>query len=333
MSCIKVETIKTSSHFKTFDDFIDWLMGWIPHSVKLPHDQALEFSKDFAKELYRQQNKDVSESFTLTFPFLHIEACSKKNDLWDGNYYNKNSRMQQQVSLEVIDRIEFKGDERILDIGCGDGKITAAIAAKVPQGDVVGLDLSQSMIKTAQEKFSDVKNLSFSRADATCFNFDQKFDYVFSFFTIHWIQDQLSVLKNIKNVLKPGGNAYIVVATNYESDISEAVARLKNKGFWQQAIETRARLFHIKMAPVFESLLKQAGLESKIEIPKCSYLFDSFDELVSWLQGFLPLAAKLNKTEGLKFCNDVAQEIYDGKNISITEPIVLSYHILDIKAS
>ena len=67
--------------------------------------------------------------------------------------------MQQTWARELIARLNLRGDEHILDVGCGDGKVTAEIARAVPRGSVTGVDASPEMIEFAQKDFSGRRNI------------------------------------------------------------------------------------------------------------------------------------------------------------------------------
>ena len=77
---------------------------------------------------------------------------------WNAHDYNQHSSEQQKWANELIDKLNLAGDEHLLDIGCGDGKITAALAARLTRGRVVGVDKSREMIDFARANFS-VPNL------------------------------------------------------------------------------------------------------------------------------------------------------------------------------
>ncbi|GAB1542722.1 class I SAM-dependent methyltransferase [Scytonema sp. NUACC21] len=130
---------------------------------------------------------------------------------WDAEKYNKNSANQQRIAQELIAKLDLRGNEKILDIGCGDGKITAEIATYVPNGSVLGIDNSQEMIDFAQSKFpsSHFSNLNFKVTDANELSFNNEFDVVVSFFCLHWIIDHTQVLKAIETSLKPYGKALL----------------------------------------------------------------------------------------------------------------------------
>ena len=72
---------------------------------------------------------------------------------WDALDYAKSSSAQQQWARELIGKLQLKGDETLLDIGCGDGKVTAEIAACLPMGSVLGVDSSAEMIALAQSQY------------------------------------------------------------------------------------------------------------------------------------------------------------------------------------
>ena len=126
---------------------------------------------------------------------------------WDPKVYDKSSSAQKIWAEEVISKIKIKGDERVLDIGCGDGKITAHIASLLPQGSVLGIDSSAEMVRFAQSRFpfSSWPNLSFRYADARDLHLSGEFDLIVSFAALHWVLDHRPVLEGIKRSLKPGG--------------------------------------------------------------------------------------------------------------------------------
>ena len=86
----------------------------------------------------------------------------------------------------------LRGDERVLDLGCGDGTISAAIAARLPHGSVLGVDASHDMVAFAgARRFRRLlANLAFRVADAAHLSFAGEFDLVVSFNCLHWVLDQ-----------------------------------------------------------------------------------------------------------------------------------------------
>jgi trans-aconitate 2-methyltransferase len=126
---------------------------------------------------------------------------------WDAKDYHESSSEQKKWGLELLDKIALSGGERVLDIGCGDGKLTAEIAHRVPRGSVLGIDKSEDMIRFAGELYHPkaFPNLRFILLDACDLGFNQEFDVVFSNAVLHWVSDHPSVLPGITKSLRHGG--------------------------------------------------------------------------------------------------------------------------------
>src|SRR5690242_304941 len=105
---------------------------------------------------------------------------------WNPQEYHRHSSEQQRWATELIEKLHLKGDEHLLDVGCGDGKVTAAIAARLPRGRVVGVDKSQEMISFARMHFP-APNLAFMQMDASALSFNAEFGVIFSNAVLHWI--------------------------------------------------------------------------------------------------------------------------------------------------
>ena len=107
--------------------------------------------------------------------------------------------------------LRLKGSERVLDIGCGDGRITAEIAARVPQGSVIGVDSSHDMIAFASSHFGlELRpNVRFEVADAGSLPFREEFDLVVSFNALHWLPEQDTALHSIRSAMKSDGMAQL----------------------------------------------------------------------------------------------------------------------------
>jgi trans-aconitate 2-methyltransferase len=130
---------------------------------------------------------------------------------WNASEYDRLSALQAAMAEEVLSLLDLRGVNRILDVGCGNGKTTAEIAARIPEGTVVGVDASAEMIAFAVAH-CDARghsNLRFAVSDARSLSFEQEFDLVVSFNALHWIPEQAQALQSIRSVLKPDGRAQL----------------------------------------------------------------------------------------------------------------------------
>jgi trans-aconitate 2-methyltransferase len=156
---------------------------------------------------------------------------------WNATAYNHISTLQEVMAQQEIRRLQLTGDERVLDVGCGDGKVTARIAGLVPRGMVLGVDPSHNMIDFASSHFGTVANLRFAVADARCLPYRSEFDLVVSFNALHWVAEQEDALRSIQEALKPGGQALLRFVPResgwaIEYIIEEVRARPRWRGFF-----------------------------------------------------------------------------------------------------
>ena len=126
---------------------------------------------------------------------------------WNAEDYAKNSSAQLQWGQELISKLALQGHESVLDIGCGDGKISAQLALAVKNGKVLGIDLSEDMIRFASTQFPPAKypNLSFQCMDAASIQLPDKFDIAFSSAALHWVKNHLAILHGVHTCLNVGG--------------------------------------------------------------------------------------------------------------------------------
>src|SRR5208282_3983700 len=107
-------------------------------------------------------------SVAAEMSLVTLSPTSKKETRWNAAEYAANSTVQQSWARELIAQLHLRGDEQVLDVGGGDGKVTAEIARAVPRGSVTGIDASPQMIEFAQHTFPARKhpNLEFHVMDA-----------------------------------------------------------------------------------------------------------------------------------------------------------------------
>ena len=148
----------------------------------------------------------------------------------DAATYHKNSSQQWNIAASLIDSLDWKGNERVLDVGCGDGKITALIASKVPQGSVLGVDISESMVNFAACQFP---HLRFEVADAAHLTFEGTFDVVVSFSTLHWVIEQEKALDGLHRALALGGKAYIITYGRAPLNLANLSEKLIKSEAWK----------------------------------------------------------------------------------------------------
>lgn len=127
---------------------------------------------------------------------------------WDAATYHRVSEPQHAWGLRVLDRLELRGGEHVLDAGCGSGRVTRALAerAEAVGGRVVGADRSVQMTRVARTTLAE--GTPVVAADLLGLPFRRAFDVAFSTATFHWVLDPARLYEHVAAVLKPGGRLH-----------------------------------------------------------------------------------------------------------------------------
>ena len=122
---------------------------------------------------------------------------------WDAATYDRVSAPQVAFALPVLERLELRGDETVLDAGCGSGRVTLLLLERLPRGRVVGVDSAPSMVEHAREALGE--RATVLRASLTELELDRPVDAVFSNAVFHWIGDHERLFARLYAALRPGG--------------------------------------------------------------------------------------------------------------------------------
>ncbi len=184
---------------------------------------------------------------------------------WDAADYAANSAAQLAWARELIAKLQLRGGEHLLDVGCGDGKITAELARAVPHGSATGVDASPQMIRFAKKRFphSKIPNLDFRVMDARRIRFERQFDVLFSNATLHWVEDHQAFLRGASACLSPGGR--LVVSCGGKGNAHDVflalrpVIRLRR---WREFFRRMPRAYFFYAPEVYEKWLPRFGFKS-----------------------------------------------------------------------
>jgi trans-aconitate 2-methyltransferase len=124
---------------------------------------------------------------------------------WDARSYDRVSDPMTGWGATVLDRLELRGDELVLDAGCGTGRVTEVLRDRLPDGRVMALDASPSMLAEARSRLGDDR-VTYVLADlGRPLPLDEAVDAVFSNATFHWVRDHEALFTHLAAVLRPGG--------------------------------------------------------------------------------------------------------------------------------
>lgn len=236
---------------------------------------------------------------------------------WNAKDYADNSTAQLSWANELISKLDLQGNESLLDIGCGDGKITAAIAQKLLDGRVVGIDRSESMVEHAVSQFR-LPNLSFHVMDATKISLAGGFDIAFSNAVLHWVHDHKVVLVTLKNHLTNNGKILFQMGGYGNArDIQASIDDLIVSELWKEYFAGFVIPYRFCTIENYEQWLGEAGYKSeRIELIAKDMVHDNPDGLKGWLRTtWFPYTDRLPGSKKEGFLDSIVERYLTGSPV------------------
>jgi trans-aconitate methyltransferase len=198
---------------------------------------------------------------------------------WDAQAYQRVSALQRWLGEKSLARLPLHGDERVLDVGCGNGAITRALAGRLPGGSVLGVDASHDMIAFAQRTLpaSDQNTVAFRIADAAELPFEREFDLVVSFNCLHWVHDQAAALRGIARALKPSGAAHLrFVSQGERRSLEDVIEETRRSEPWAASFGGFRTPFVHPTPEAYRNLVADSGLRGEgLDVQQEAWDFES----------------------------------------------------------
>jgi len=225
---------------------------------------------------------------------------------WDAADYAAHSSAQFAWADELVSKVKLQGHEVVLDVGCGDGKVSAMLAGKVPDGAVVAIDQDPDMIRLARTQYSQqaFPNLTFIRMDVEELDAANRFDIVFSNAALHWLRDHQLALANIRQALKQGGRFLLQMGgQGNAAKIILVIEALMEQDRWRAYFRDFAFPYGFFGPEEYRLWLTRAGLAVKRAdlIPK-DMRQEGLDGLAGWIRTtWLPYTTKVPSDQREEF--------------------------------
>jgi trans-aconitate 2-methyltransferase len=177
---------------------------------------------------------------------------------WDADTYDAVSDPQFEWGTEVLERLELRGDEVVLDAGCGSGRVSAELLRRIPDGKLIAVDGSEAMIAKAEERLGE--GVTYLVADLSKLEIGQPVDLIFSTATFHWIVDHDRLFKRLHAALRPGGR--LVAQCGGVGNVAEyakAIAEAMAKPEFAKHFEGLSAMWNFAAPDATEGRLRKAG--------------------------------------------------------------------------
>jgi trans-aconitate 2-methyltransferase len=232
---------------------------------------------------------------------------------FNGEAYKKSSAHQREWGNKIISELDLKGNEQILDLGCGDGVLTAELAKLVPEGFVLGVDASQGMIEAARKLSS--KNLEFRLQDIDDLDYSEEFDLIFSNAALHWVKDHNQLLANCLRSLKPDGSIRFNFAADGNCSHFFRVIRLAIKlPQYSDFFRSFKWPWFMPAIEEYEKLVNSSPFrEIKVWGENADRYFPDKESMIKWIDqpSLVPLLEYLSGAEKRAFRNYVVEKMLE----------------------
>lgn len=251
----------------------------------------------------------------------------------DADHYRKHSSFQYEAVQGILAQIPLKGNESILDIGCGDGRIAAALSKLCLQGKVLGIDPSSSMIKLANLSFPREKfpNLAFEKVTAEDFQFHFSTDIALMMNVLHWIRDPRKAFQNVFNSLNMEG-CFLLLAYPRESPYCQFLETTLQENPWH-SYEKKSSLNTVLFSQNYRRLLEDLGFSiDGWSLTEEISIYNTGEDLYNYVKGWLHCLIPISGTSEdafLKRAVEHAMTQYFDKN---SQTIRIPYLKLMIQA-
>lgn len=177
---------------------------------------------------------------------------------WDAETYDRVSDPQLAWGVELLDRLDLCGDEAVLDAGCGSGRLTRVLADRIPEGRLIAVDASESMVEKARETLGERAEVF--RADLTELALAEPVDLVFSNAVFHWIQDHDLLFGRLHEALGPGGRLVAQCGGNGNvASLAAAIQEVSNRHPFSEHFEGWSRPWNFRGTEETAESLRRAG--------------------------------------------------------------------------
>ncbi|PJE80197.1 Trans-aconitate 2-methyltransferase [invertebrate metagenome] len=231
---------------------------------------------------------------------------------WDGKVYHDNSSVQYNWVQSVIDRIPLSGNEQILDIGTGTGRIAAQLAERVPEGKVIAIDSSVSMLERAKKAYPEkyYSNLAFCHSSAEEIDFRERFNVVTAFWLLHWVKHKQVVFDYVCRSLKSGGTAYFYFGPDEgKHRLDQSIAQVAAQKRWPQVVRQLQSGFYVEPAQKIHRMLLSSGFIIRhFKVTEQEEWFQSEADFMQWMRSWMPHLQYLDTEQQNFFLKEVMQQ-------------------------
>jgi trans-aconitate 2-methyltransferase len=207
-------------------------------------------------------------------------------DAWDPTQYDKFQREREQPFFDLLALVRPKPGLRIVDLGCGTGKLTRTLHERLRAAETVGLDRSESMLAAMRDQ-KQPPGLRFEVGTIESFvTQSSSWDLIFSNAALHWVDDHEQLIERIAAALAPGGQIAFQVPAQHDTLTHRLAEELAAEEPFMRAFGGWRRSQPVLTADAYARLLYRHGFENpKVQLIVYPHVLASREDVVEWVKG------------------------------------------------
>jgi trans-aconitate methyltransferase len=256
---------------------------------------------------------------------------------WNPDDYARHSTGQLVWARGLIERLRLRGDEAVLDVGCGDGRATSEVASAVPRGYVLGVDSSPEAITYARERYpsSLFPNLEFRVMDARHLAAERRFDAILSNATLHWVDDHPAFLAGCARLLKRDGRLVISCGgAGNGAEVFATAERLIQAPAWRSCFGGFRFPYHFYSTEDYRRWLPEAGLApTRLELVERDMAHDGAAGMAGWVRTtWMPYTNRVPEARREAFVEKIVRTYLEGHPVDSAGRIHVRMVRLEVEA-
>jgi trans-aconitate 2-methyltransferase len=229
----------------------------------------------------------------------------------NAEHYHQNSTVQKSLADELLSWHTIQPNENILDLGCGDGVITAKLSQMVPQGKVLGIDPSSEMIALARQGFpkSDFAHLDFQIGKAEDYHGQNHYSFITAFNCLHWVRDLKQAFQYMHEALLPQGK---LLALTYpaESPYWTLFTEVLQRPIWQNYF-SHSICPHWLTSELYRQLVQSTEFHClRIETLDGTVTYENPEAFKNYVNGWLPCLFDASASVLSDYLDEVTQLVW-----------------------
>lgn len=215
---------------------------------------------------------------------MHVHIVTSKGTMltWNPAQYLKFADQRNQPCHDLLAHIALDNPRRLIDIGCGPGNSTSAVAKRWSQADITGLDSSTDMIEAARKSSPQIH---WQVGDIATWEPSQPYDLIFSNAALHWVPDHVAIYPRLFQYVAAGGALAVQVPANFDAPAQRLMRELAASATWKKQFSAGLREWYVHESSCYYEWLAPIATHLDLWVTEYMHVLSGPEAIVEWYKG------------------------------------------------